>query len=271
MMKFSVLISLYFKENPKYLEECLKSIYNQTLKADEIIMVFDGNISDKLKSIVISWANRLPLKIVKLPTNVGLGKALNEGLKYCSNEWIFRMDTDDICLPNRFMTQIEYIKLNPNVVLLGSQIREFDSNLDNEIGIKRVPLDKNEIRKFSIKRNPFNHMTVAYKKSIIEGLGGYRHHLYMEDYNLWLRIIGKGYNIANLPDILVNVRSGNDMYTRRKGWEYIKSEYILFKLKTSLKLQPNYIAFYYFILRTLPRLLPSHLLGKIYKILRKSK
>jgi hypothetical protein len=51
--------------------------------------------------------------------------------------------------------------------------------------IKTVPTTHEDIKKFAQKRCPFNHMTVAYKKSVITELGGYQHHLFMEDYNLW--------------------------------------------------------------------------------------
>ena len=269
MTRFSVLMSLYAKEKVAYLRDCLASLQAQTQPADEIILVFDGPISSELKNEVNLWQVQLPLKVVELPENVGLGKALNEGLKYCSNEWVFRMDTDDICLAHRFEKQLAYIDTNSNVALLGGQVKEFDESFVHEVGIKGVPLDLEAIKKFALVRNPFNHMTVAYKKSIIEQVGGYQHHLYMEDYNLWLRVISKGYKVSNLPDVLVNVRAGNAMYARRKGIEYIRSEFQLAKLKIALQLQSSFLAYAYCFIRVLPRLLPKRLLGIIYQQLRK--
>lgn len=269
MIRFSVLMSLYAKEKVAYLRDCLASLQAQTQPADEIILVFDGPISSELKNEVNLWQVQLPLKVVELAENVGLGKALNEGLKYCSNEWVFRMDTDDICLAHRFEKQLAYIEANPDVVLLGGQVKEFDESFVHEVGIKGVPLDLETIKKFALVRNPFNHMTVAYKKSLIEQVGGYQHHLYMEDYNLWLRVISKGYKVSNLPDVLVNVRAGNAMYARRKGIEYIRSEFQLAKLKIALQLQSSFLAYAYCFIRVLPRLLPKHLLGRIYQQLRK--
>lgn len=265
---YSILLSLYYKEREEYLAACLDSLIDQTCPVSEVIIVFDGAIKKSLEEIVVQYQAYLPIKIIRLKYNLGLGKALNEGLKYCSYEWIFRMDTDDICLPDRFKKQLEYINNHPNLALLGTQVTEFDETMQNIIGIKHVPISKSEIEKFALRRNPFNHMTVAYRKSIVERVGGYQHHLYMEDYNLWLRIIAEGYEIANLPEILVNVRSGTQMYTRRKGLSYIKSEYILAKLKTNLKLQSISMAYAYFFIRALPRFLPSSLLGKLYHSLR---
>lgn len=268
-MNFSVLMSLYYKENSDYLEECLHSLQTQTLPASEIVVVFDGVISKSLEQVVQNFAEKLPLVVVRLPQNVGLGRALNEGLKYCSNEWVFRMDTDDICLPNRFEKQVEFIQQNPDVVLLSAQIEEFDECMSNSLGIRKVPIDCEEIYSSALLRNPFNHVAAAYKKSVIEEVGGYQHHLYMEDYNLWLRVIAGQYKVYNLPEILVKVRSGSAMYARRKGMDYIKSELQLAQLKKQLKLQSAATANIYFIIRSLPRLLPKLLIGKIYKKLRK--
>lgn len=271
-MKISVLMSIYYRENKEYLDQCLSSIWDiQTIKPDEIIIIQDGVLTNELLLVIDKWKNKLgsKLKIVIIKNNVGLGKALNEGLKYCSNEWVFRMDTDDICLPERFQKQIDYIYKNPNVALLSGQVEEFDENMSYSIGIKKVPITNDEIYSSVLLRNPFNHMAVAYKKSVIEKVGGYQHHLYMEDYNLWLRVIAQKYEVYNLPDILVNVRAGSAMYARRKGFEYIKSEYQLAKLKNDLKLQPIILSYIYFIVRSFPRLLPRTLLGQIYKKLRK--
>ncbi|QLB18266.1 glycosyltransferase [Mannheimia granulomatis] len=268
-MTFSILISLYYKEKPAYLEMCLDSLASQTLPANEIVVVFDGRIPEDLEKIVQKFAEKLPLVVVRLPQNIGLGRALNEGLKHCSNEWVLRMDTDDICLSERFEKQLAFIRNNPDVVLFSGQVEEFDETMSNTLGIKSVPITCEEIYSSALLRNPFNHMAVAYKKSVIEKVGGYQHHLYMEDYNLWLRVIAGKYKVYNLPDILVKVRSGTSMYARRKGLDYIKSEYQLAQLKRQLKLQSVGISTIYFIIRALPRLLPRSLLGMIYKKLRK--
>lgn len=266
-MKFSVLMSLYIKENPNYLEQCFKSIWeNQTAQPNEIILVCDGPITEKLGHVVNIWQKKIGilLKVIRLPNNIGLGKALNEGLQHCSNDWVFRMDTDDICLPNRFEKQIQFIKDNPNVVLFGGQVLEFESQPNDSKVLKSVPVTHDEIKIFSQKRCPFNHMTVAYKKSIILELGGYQHHLFMEDYNLWLRVIGNNYKVANLSDVVLYARVGNGMHARRKGFEYIKSEKQLLNLKKQLKLQKPIHANMLYLVRSAFRLIPSSLLGKIY-------
>jgi wcaA protein len=269
-MKFSVLMSLYFKENPLFLEQCFISLVNQTYPADEIVLVLDGEITPELEQVINQFKDKLPLKLVPLMKNVGLGKALNEGIKQCSNEWLFRMDTDDICYPERFAKQVEFIEKNPDVVLFGTQIAEFDQDPNHILSIRQVPVSFEEIIHFNKLRSPFNHMTVAYKKSILAQVGGYQHHLFLEDYNLWNRIIATGSKVGNLPEVLLYARTnGNAMIGRRRGWIYAKSEWKLFKLKYQLKIQGMFSGFVTFVMRTFPRLLPVFILKFIYKSVRK--
>lgn len=266
-MNFSVLMSLYFKEDPNFLVSSLKSIWvDQTYKPNEIILVLDGPIGRELQECLIYWKNQIDdsLKIIPLEQNIGLGKALNIGLNHCTNDWVFRMDTDDICKPDRFEKQVQYIQANPEVVLFSGQVLEFNEDPSDAVILKLVPNQHDEIIKFAQKRSPFNHMAVAYKKSIIDEVGGYQHHLFMEDYNLWLRVIGAGYRVGNHPDVLLFARVGNGMHARRKGFEYIRSEKQLLNLKKQLKLQNSIHANMLFLVRSLFRLMPSSLLGKIY-------
>ena len=267
-MNFSVLLSLYIKEKPNFLYECLESLENQTVQATEIIIVYDGPITPELGSIVNKYAEKLPIKIVQLPKNVGMGNAFNEGLKNCSYEWVFRMDTDDICIPERFEKQINFIKQNPDIVLLGSHIADFNDNIKDLVSYRKVPIGTEAIKRYSLYRSPFNHMTVAYKKKVAIEAGGYKAYL-LEDYNLWLRIIAKGYKVENINDILVYARIGNNMIARRRGVNYIKGEWDLFKLKRELKLQNIFSGFFTFLLRVIPRILPTKILKTIYKFLRK--
>ncbi|MCD9081936.1 glycosyltransferase [Acinetobacter baumannii] len=267
MINFSTLLSLYHKEKPEYLEKCFESLWDkQILKPNEIVLVLDGPIGDELKACVQKLQLKIGscLKIVALPQNVGLGKALNEGLKQCSYDWVFRMDTDDICTPDRFEKQVAFIRQNPDVVLFSGQVMEFDKDITDANVLKAVPITYEEIKEFAQKRCPFNHMTVAYKRDVILGLGGYQHHLFMEDYNLWLRVIGNNYKVANLPDVLLYARVGNGMHARRKGFQYIKSEKQLLDLKKQLKLQNPLYANMLFLVRSAFRLLPANLLGTIY-------
>ncbi|EFE2238423.1 glycosyltransferase, partial [Escherichia coli] len=267
-MNFSVLMSLYIKEKPEYLHECLKSLYEQTKQADEIVLVYDGPITNELDKVVNYWLNSLPIKIIKLSKNVGLGQALNKGLAQCENDYVARMDTDDICHPKRFEIQIDFLNKNKNISVVGSYIEEFSETIENRLSQKIVPTTHNEIMKNIGKRNPFNHMTVVFNKSEIIKVGGYEHHYLMEDYNLWLRLLKNNIQAANLPLTLVYARGGDGMIYRRSGLRYIKSEYKLYKLKQRLGYQNYIISSLVFFLRSVPRVFPPYILKAIYRFLR---
>lgn len=265
-IEFSLLISLYDKEIPENLHECFYSIHRQTLKPTEIICVFDGPINKVLSDVVYQWQKELNIVIVRLEKNVGLGSALNLGLKQCSYDVVARMDTDDICEESRFEIQISYFQKNKSICLLGCQIAEFSETLSNITGKRSVPLTCAEIKSLAKRKNPFNHMTVVYRRHIIEAVGGYRDHYFMEDYNLWLRVISSGYYFENLNETLVFARVGNNMLARRRGIKYIKSEFQLALLKYKLNIQSFPMSFLWFFLRSAARVLPVNFLSKIYKL-----
>ncbi|HCT5819430.1 glycosyltransferase [Citrobacter sedlakii] len=268
-MHFSVLMSLYIREKAENLHHCLQSLYNQTLHADEIVLVYDGPISEDLENVVNHWMTYLPINIVKLKENVGLGQALNCGLAQCKHDIVARMDTDDICHSDRFMKQIDFLSNNKDVAILGSYIEEFDASPDNIISKRVVPINHQDIEKQIKKQNPFNHMSVVFSKSKVIQVGGYQHHYLMEDYNLWLRLLTSNVKAANLPSVLVYVRAGKDMINRRSGWRYISSEYHLARLKRSLGYQNIISSYAYFVLRSAPRLFPLFLLKMTYHLIRK--
>ena len=107
-MQFSVLLSLYYKEKGEYLRQSLDSIFNQTLKPDEVILVEDGPLTEALYEVLSEYSNIYSnFKIVRLEKNGGLGNALNIGLAHCSFDLVARMDTDDIAKPDRFEKEIK--------------------------------------------------------------------------------------------------------------------------------------------------------------------
>lgn len=179
-------MSVYKKEKAEYLKLALASIINQTVQTNEIVLVQDGKLTNELQAVITDHLQKYPaiFKTYALKQNQGLGKALNFGMQKCSNELIARMDTDDIAEPNRFELQIEEFEKDKELMLCGGQIAEFADNTTEITGYRNVPLKHNEILNFAKKRNPFNHMTVMFKKQAVQSVGGYMDMLYFEDY--WL-------------------------------------------------------------------------------------
>ncbi|KWX75309.1 glycosyltransferase family 2 protein [Paenibacillus jilunlii] len=226
--KYSVLMSLYYKENPSYLRESIESMLQQTLKPDEIIIVKDGTLTPSLEQVLNEFANEPCLKTIPLRENKGLGEALNIGMNYCKNELIARMDTDDISKKDRCEKQIKMFEENELLSIVSSSIMEFEVNTDKVKSIKRLPLTHESILKFAKKRNPFNHPAVMYKKSVVLQAGGYKHFELFEDYYLWARILMNGAISANIDEPLLYMRANRNMYKRRGGVSYFKC-IILFK------------------------------------------
>ena len=222
-IKVSVLMSIYFKEKPEYFRESLKSILNQTYFPDEIVLVKDGPLTNELEEVIKEYKEKLNIKTVPLEKNLGLGLALREGVLHCSNEIIIRMDTDDIAIKNRIEEQVKIFNKDKEIGIVGSNAYNFE-NIVGDLKTKSIfPKEDLEMRKFSKRRCPFLHPTVAFKKSIVLKVGNYNNLLWFEDYDLFLRIlkITKGYNIQ-VP--LLYFRSNSDLYKRRGGIEYIKRE-----------------------------------------------
>ena len=266
-MTFSALISIYHKELSTHFNECMNSIWdNQTLKPTEIVLVEDGPLTPALDKEIAHWQKKLGkvLTVIRLVENVGTGKAKNIGLQECSHEIVCIVDTDDINVPNRFEKQIKVFTEDLDLVILGGQVTEFVDDISSPSGMRKVPLNNEALKKYAERQSPFNNMTIAYRKTKIIEVGGYQHHLWMEDYNLFLRVIAKGYKIQNLEDILVYARIDNGMHARRKGLDYIKSEKQLLNLKKELGLQNPIHANMLFLIRSAFRLMPSSLLGIIY-------
>ena len=264
MEKFSVLMSVYDKEKPQYLEQALYSVLNQTLMPNEVLLVKDGKLNKELEEVINKVKKEYPniLNILAFSENRGLGLALNDGLKACKYDIVFRMDTDDISKNNRFEKQIKVFK-DKDIAIVGTNIEEFDENMENSLSIKSVPETSLEISKYVKKRNPFNHMSVAYRKSIILEVGSYEDVRYFEDYYLWCKVLKK-YKGYNIQECLIDVRAGKSMFKRRGGFSYVKN--IISFEKKILKLGTiNYFEFIINVIeRTLIAIFPSDLRSFFY-------
>ena len=266
-MQFSVLISIYEKENPLFFDLSLESILvNQSLLPYQVVIVKDGNLTQELEFVLNKYIALFPeiITICGYVDNKGLGYALNYGLNYCNHEIVFRMDTDDISHPNRFEIQLPIICKDKNSIV-GSNIEEFKFEIGDYNKYRNVPVNMKSIKHNMFNRNPFNHMTVVFKKSIVESVGGYIDMPRYEDYYLWIRLLKK-FKGENVNKNLVYARVGNGMIARRQGIPFFKKElkfqYTLFKFELINLLQFIKNLF----TRALPRLLPAMLLNIFYNL-----
>ena len=226
MKKYSVLMSLYKDEKPEYFRLAIDSMLNQTLQPDEIVIVKDGTLPSELEVILEEYVMCYPkiMHVVGYEQNQGLGVALNFGIRHCKNDLIARMDTDDISTLDRCQKQIEIFEKFPEVDIVGGHIAEFIDETTNIISVRKVPLTHEEITIYLKKRCPFNHVAVMFKKSAVMAAGNYKEWHFNDDYYLWIRMHLFKAHFYNLDSILVFVRVGNEMYSRRGGRNYFKSE-----------------------------------------------
>lgn len=225
---FSLLLSTYGGDDPEFLREAfVSSVQEQTRRPDEVVLVQDGPVPDVLAEAIseLVATSPVPVRLVVMEENVGLGPALDMGLEACSHEIVARMDADDVSRPDRFERQLPLIEGGADIV--GSGLFEFGSSVDDVVGRRTPPTDPDEIRRVIRFRDPFNHPTVVYRKSAVLGAGGYTDMALMEDYLLFTRMVDAGARPANLAEPLVYYRVGAGAYARRGGRQLLRSELAL--------------------------------------------
>lgn len=229
-MKLSVIMSIYKSDVPELLRMALDSLLQQTLLPSEIVIVGDGPVPAALELEVESLKLRvesemLPIEVTYLPQeqNRGLGEAMRIAVENAKHDYVARMDSDDICLPDRFEKQMKCFEEDPELSLVGGMITEFDGEPENIIAKRVLPLDDVGIKKMMRGRCAVNHVTVIFKKADLLRSGNYQPYWLQEDQYLWARMMEHGCKFRNIPDVVVNVRSGKDQIARRSGWRFYKS------------------------------------------------
>lgn len=215
---------VYGGDDPVWFKTAVDSILNQTVAPDEVVLVVDGPIPEELDVVIRAYEFMPCFKVVRFAQNKGHGNARRASLAACTNELVALMDADDISVPNRFERQLALFAQKPELDIAGGMIKEFVDTPDNVVGVREVPCEDEGIKRYMKTRCPMNQMTVMFRKASVEKVGGYIDWFCNEDYYLWLRMRFAGMAFANLPENLVNVRVGKEMYQRRGGWKYFKSE-----------------------------------------------
>lgn len=219
---YSVLMSVYKKESYMNLRESVTSMMNQTIPPNDFVLYCDGRLTNELYLEIERLKQKFPvLNVIYNDINAGLGKALSAGLDYCKYDIVARMDSDDIALPRRMEYQLAALKKHQADIVSGT-IEEFTGDISNITAVKTLPETADEILLYSKRRNPFNHPCVIFRKQQVYLAGNYEHCPFFEDYWLWVRMLKNGCKGYNVPETVLYMRSGSDLYKRRGGFSYTK-------------------------------------------------
>ena len=264
--KFSVSMCVYGKDDPQFFRAAVESILNQTVTPSEVVLVVDGPVPEELDAVIRGYEAMSIFRVVRFAENQGHGNARRAGLAACSNELVALMDADDLSAPDRFQKQLAKFAGDPSLDIVGGMITEFLGEPDNVVARRDVPLEDQDIKQYMKKRCPMNQVTVMFKKTSVDRVGGFIDWYCDEDYYLWLRMTLAEMQFGNVPDVLVNVRVGEEMYQRRGGKKYFLSEAKLQKYMLDHKI----IGFFTYMMNVNKRLivqvlLPNKLRGWVFQ------
>jgi len=268
-VKYSVLTSVYYSDNPEYLIQSIESMLRQTVPPDEIVLVCDGPLTGELDAVIDGYGDAL--NVVRLKENQGLGEALNIGIGHCRNELVARMDSDDISLPDRCEKQLAAFEADSELGLVGGTIEEFSEETGETMRKRLLPENHDEIVAFSKKRCPFNHPAVMYKKSEVTAAGGYTEEYHcFEDYDLWVRMLKNGCKSRNLTEVILRMRVSDASYERRGGKEYANTAMRFYRYMRRI----GWIGVDGIVFGAWPQVLVCHIPNRmrksVYRLLRKS-
>lgn len=270
MATVSALMSIYRGTPAGELRAALDSLLAQTRPADEIVLVYDGPVSGEVSEAVRGYVDKpgARARVVELPDNRGLGPALQAGLETITSDYVLRLDTDDIAYPERLEKQLEFMEAHPEVAALGTAVTEFQD--ESELGdpaslrVRALPTTHEEIARYALTNSPLNHPSVMLRTADVTAAGGYRGVHFMEDYDLWARLIASGRRLHNLPEPLTHFRVSPAQFARRTGREMFAAErnmqanLVSYGLVSPWRARANLVA------RTAYRMLPKPLLTRVY-------
>lgn len=270
MENYSALTTVYSKDDPIAFKQSIDSMLCQSVVTNDYVIVADGPIPEKLSEVINRYKEKYSfIKFIQMSENKGLGTALNIGLAQCINELVARLDADDVSLKDRCQLQLKEFEKDSELVLVGSDMYEFEDNPENIISIKVMPHSYDEIYKSGKRKNPFNHSSVMYKKSKVLECGGYPTKRRSQDLELFSKILIKGYRCLNINKPLIKFRTGRSRIERKKKWADIRSVIKVFynnykagysSVFDFLYVLLKYVTFYY-----LPSWIDSFLFKRFYR------
>ena len=262
----SVLLPVHAGASTAALRECLTSVACQTLLPDEVVLVADGPLTEQQKQLISEFSREFgEFKLVRLPVNVGSGGANQAGLLKATSEWIAKVDSDDICLPDRLKISLEYAQRD-HLDVVGSSMLEFGRTRDEIRGIRKNPTGHEAIIARMRWNSPINHPTAFYRRNMAVAAGGYRTDMrFMQDYDFFARLMKAGARMGNIDAPLVMFRADAGVFRRRRSIRMLRYEWLLQQNLRRYGIVGHIGAIRNFALRSALRLMPTYVLQCVYR------
>lgn len=212
-LPISCILPVYHAVTPAEFVRAFRSINEQTRPIDEIIIVFDGPVAEEIQHFV-STLDRQRVTVAALPENMGVAAAMRKGFEIARNRWVARHDSDDIALPHRFEAQWPVVR-TMQYAAVGGMLLEFSGDPRNIVRFRKLPTEPIDIARYARMNSPINNQTAIFDREAVNEVGGVKDLLFMEDYDLFARLIAHGYELRSLPEPLVLFQTTDDVFARR--------------------------------------------------------
>jgi glycosyltransferase involved in cell wall biosynthesis len=257
-------MTIYHGTSPEELSRSLGCIFGQSRRPEEFLVVVDGPVSTEVDTVLTEAAASHPeLRIERLAANVGSGLASAHGLAAATGDFVARHDSDDVSLPERLQRQMQTVE-EQQLDIVGSAMLEFEGTPEHVVGVRSTPLTGPQIAARAKINNPINNPTVVFRRELALAVGGYADLRYMQDYDLFARMLAAGAKAANLAEPLVLFHAGGGMLGRRGGWQMVKWEWVLQRRLREAGTIGYPLMARNLLVRSAFRLLPAPLLSAVY-------
>lgn len=265
----SVLMAVYRRDDPHHLAIALDSMAPFVSRLKSVVLVADGPLTSDLEKVVHSRTQKLKISLVRLPESVGLGHALNAGLRASNADFVLRMDADDVCRSERLDVLLDRLAKEPQLDVVGSYIAEFEVDPALPHAVRSVPLAHRDIERGMRFRSVMNHVSCLLRRQAVLDAGGYcGGNGFAEDWWLWARMLTGGSRFGNVDHVLVDVRVGNGFINRRRGLEMLGQDLKLFSMMRSIGFISRKQNSLLLVIKFIQRFVPKIFLKLIYMFLR---
>ena len=203
-----------FNEPPQIIRTAIESVLRQTVRDFELL-IYDDSTDEKTREAIDFFQDDGRVLVFRERERVGFVQSLNRGLRQARGDFIARMDGDDISYPDRFEKELAFLNEHEDISVVGGQIKIIDSQ-GEVLSERRYPHGGTRLKLYAGIRSPLAHPTVMMRRSVVEAGFFYDESLPMsEDLDLWLRLMNRGYEVANVADVVLDYRVAEDFAEKR--------------------------------------------------------